>query len=238
MSRGLDPDHVAQIETKFGNFLYLPLDLPSITAEGIRQYFIERSKPICKLQYDVAGAPHKTQIFNSIDFTFKKSIPRGGIWETNFEPELLRELPELIPFLEALPFYELPDFMLWSSNMQVQPHRDSAPWLDCPSSIRSFLLDENPTQTLKLQEAPSNDQYYFPSFLPLAKSGHFAWNNLRAKHSSTYSRTEQYKKILLIVSSIMPFDLVKLENLLDRSVAKYRENALCSVLEQSDFVDG
>lgn len=225
---------IDEIEARFGQYTYIPLDVPKINiGPKLKAYFDQYSKPIKKIQPDVAGYPSDRASFNSIDY-----LPGGaeaGIWERNIRNDILDDLPELVPLLEAMPYTTIPGFMLWSSNFKISFHRDSAPWIDSPCSIRALLYDENPEQTLMLRESPSEENVYAtPQFLPTApETNCFAWNNLRSFHGSNYT---EHKKILMIVDSGRPFNMEKFEDLLERSVSKYGQYAIRSERPLSDFV--
>lgn len=136
----------------------------------------------------------------------------------------------------ALPFNARPEFSIWSSIGTVWPHRDQGPWRDLPFSFRAMLYDENPKSTLYLAEVLPDQRIDKNKVFPLPRlldTNTFAWNNLRTKHGSTYEHP--HRKILLIFGNTQ-MNTKKLEDLYERSIAKYEQFTMKSTLGLNDFV--
>lgn len=228
---------VREIEKLYGKYLMLPLDLPKPNlGVQFRETYMKHARGVSKMKIDVAGGVSANQNFMSIDYHAGRPRPAdSSIWTQNEVPGLLSTvMPELLPLLEALPFDSIPSFSMWSSNQRIIPHRDQGPWLDAPCSLRVMLYDENPTSTLMVQERTTRiESIGRPILLPrVPGTVAYGWNNLRTQHSSV--RIGEMRKILLIVNG-GHLNLMKFEDLIERSIAKYREHAAISKNQLSDF---
>jgi hypothetical protein len=89
--------------------------------------------------------------------------------------------------------------------------------------MRIKLFDRNPQETLQLLTDPIKEHNNTYISLPRTEeSNSYAWNNLRTKHSSTWSPTA--RKILFIWRDKLETtqQVNQYVDLLDRSIAKYQ----------------
>jgi hypothetical protein len=222
------------LERRFGNILYVPMDVEPILPKdpvAFRAWFNERAKTIGKVKADIAGPAYRAATtFKSIS----SPTTRNEIWEVN--PHSIAEaFPELIIGMQKLPM--VTDYWeMWSSTMQINPHRDAGPWEDIPSSFRIKLIDDNVVETLYLQEDPPllegvKDPYLMPKALKKSASNVFAWNNVRAMHGSTFAGKQ---KVLLIMRNPV-LDLPRYAELLERSVARFPNEIIRGIMPRSRF---
>jgi hypothetical protein len=213
--------------------MYLPLDIPSIKPndpELFLSWFLERAKTVNKVRADVAGDAYKAdRTFLSVN----SPNQLDDIWEQN-KHDVLTEFPEIAEGIKALPFDGEPEFSLWSSERPVGLHRDQSPWEDMPSSFRIMLYDNNPRETLFIRQCVPGASNSNP-ILPLARTDTnvFGWNNVRAKHGSSYH--DDHIKILMIFTRAT-MNLEKCEDLLERSVQKYGNLAHLSKKALPEFI--
>ena len=133
---------------------------------------------------------------------------------------------------------------MWSANRDVPEHRDYGSQIDAPVGIRIMMYDDNPQQSLFLRKDPPempNQQYeWYPTNTP-DDTNTFAWNNLRQKHRSFY--TKGHRKILMIISAkeigyitntISGRKLINhYVDLLDKSISKYKDH--CVIDDEFDY---
>jgi hypothetical protein len=231
--------HPERIELeKWSKYCYVPLDLPKYDYPDINQWIIENSAPSKKLSADIATPKSGNIVFDAVDVYPKGNIHIPDMWSTNPKQEFL----ELFPFfleriMDEFPFKTLPNLKFWSSNKYVHFHRDHAEFTDHPTSFRIMLFDDNPTQTLKLVEAlPDSESDYNTTFiLPrLPETNSFVWNNLRTKHGSVYN--PQYRKLLLILKDVN-IDIKKYNELMERSISKYKDSTMISNYNTRDYLN-
>jgi hypothetical protein len=229
--------HLEMLEARYGKFLYLPLDVPSIDlGQPFADWYMEHSKPIHKIASDIAGDLYDgpaAATFRSIDVGPPTALT---IWERNHRDDVVSTFPAIQVVLDALPFDRTPAYSLWSSQYQVKPHRDQGCWFDFPCSFRSMLFDSNPVSTLSIRESPTTlFGRYRPRPLPRPTETHtFAWSNMRTLHQSFHM--PGHLKILLIVQPA-PLNLDKYNDLMERSILKYLDRAIISTAPQSDFIE-
>lgn len=228
-----------KLERKFSKYCYVPIDIPKIVpadSANFLAWFTEHSRPVRKIARDVACGIRDHYEFKAID----SQNQFNRIWEQNRRTDIFKVVPELKAAFDALPIIN-PQFSLWNSIAEVQPHRDQGVWEDLPVSFRIMLYDDNPTSTLALQHAPAVMSAMKPwktedhpkFILPrLEETNTFAWSNLRTVHSST--RQQEYQKILLIFTG-MELDLDKYEELMERSIKKYHEFTMISEHPRTTF---
>lgn len=226
-----------QLEAKYGKYIYLPFDVPSIEPKdsaAFATWYFDHAKSIKKVQADVAGGTYG----NDKNFLSINSVnQKDEIWETNKRSDLFTKFPEIAEGIKALPFVEPPEFSLWSSQRQVSLHRDQGAWEDLPASFRVMLYDENLHPTLFLRERPAEVMNNIYSILPLRRlpeTNVFGWNNVRTGHGSSFN--PKYRKVLMIFTGVK-IDLSEYERLLERSVQKYHDKVHISKCQLSDFVN-
>ncbi len=227
---------LANLEKEYGKYMYTPLAVPPIYAtdkEKFVDWYFSVAKAVKKIKPDIAGGGTSMYShFHSVDSPHSVS---DGIWETNIRKDIFKVFPELADQIMQLPFRTIPRFSIWSSSMPINEHRDHTPWLDLPMAFRIMLHDENPRPTLYLREDPMFAQPRNTFLVPrVDDSNTFAWNNLRAVHSSIHFSNQ--RKILLIFIS-PSIDPKRYKALLDTSIDRYKDNLFTSRLELSDFVN-
>lgn len=229
---------VREIERRFGSWLFVPLDVEPIRPNNeahFKEWYFEHARGVCKVYEDVAGPAGGK---NKSDETFLSIDSAGAvnhIWQNNVRLDIFTEFPELKEGLKQLPFYEVPDFQIWSSMRVVSAHRDQGPWLDLPFSFRVSLFDDNPFQTLSIREVLPDCKGYGQKLSLPAGLNTFAWNNLRVKHQSTFNPA--FRKALLITSQ-QDVDMQRYCELMERSLTKFGDNRFKSRFQTSDFVGG
>lgn len=157
---------------------------------------------------------------------------KDAAWRTKVSAELAHSQSKYLRrVLNELPFVRIRSVRLWSAHRTIIAHYDGnmPPELDgvmrFPTEIRIMLDDQNPKETFWLcsstkykpnakESVPNEDRYYVT--LP-PDTNTFAWNNEDYLHGADYN--PPYRKILVVVKGWV--DVKKLEELLDRSIAKY-----------------
>jgi hypothetical protein len=157
---------------------------------------------------------------------------KDAAWKTKLSYELAQTQPNyMMSLFQKLPFVRIRSIRMWSSNCVIPAHYDgNMPSLldgvmHFPTEIRLMLDDKNPSETFWLcssakykpntkEGIPLDDRYYVT--LP-SDTNTFAWNNEDYLHGADYD--PQYRKILVVIKGWV--DVTRLEELLDRSIAKY-----------------
>ena len=134
---------------------------------------------------------------------------------------------------EYLPINRLQQVLFWSNQRPIGVHRDLHEQLPFPSSIRMMIQDNNPQPTFFLVPVPdSTSPHQLSSRHPTdwsttkfvdtnnASSNVFMYNNKQWAHGAL--KLEGYSKILCSLS--IDYDWIKLEKLLDASIAKNGNN--------------
>jgi len=234
----LEPDQARltqSLEVKYGNLCFLPLDLPILFDPKLVDFFYSNSKVIRKVKPDLASSSVGGDQFSSIDVCTNnnfQAIPE--FWTSNFYENFTKEFPLFTEqLLDLMPFNECYNFAFWSSRRTVGPHRDHDCMFDLPISFRIMIYDTNPQSTLYVYEdndSITGQRHYVPR---LNFSNSFVWNNLRVEHGSDY--IPGYHKILLIVKAYK-LNPKKYINLIEKSLAKYKDHVLISKNKTTDFV--
>lgn len=241
-----EPDYL-RLEEKYGKYIFVPFDIPPILPNDpgkFHGWFNERAIPTWKRKADIAN-PDQTEAYEVPSFMTvdSKGLDRfkSGVWDLNPISDMYDVFPEIQEqILTYLPFERLEDYQLWSSLYPVSPHRDATPLLDAPFAFRIKLYDENPTETLSLHKAIPDTPFDACEKRSLACPGlvnAFAWNNLRALHSST--KAPNLMKILMIVAATKHNTVIipKFEELLDRSIAKFGDYVWKDDLGKTDYMN-
>jgi hypothetical protein len=222
----------SDFEERYGKYLYIPFDVEPIRPDNLDhfvQWYFERATHVNKLKADVASGTTNDNIPTFKSITSPDHI--DGLWESNPQ-DMYAEFPELKEQIMQLPYEAPPKYFVWSSEAGILLHRDEGPWCDLPASFRIMMYDENPRQTLYLNEVTtSQGQAAFSRFL--GNEPVFGWNNLRTKHGS--AKIGNNRKILWIPTPRY-FDLVKFEALTEKSLTKFGNKAMLSKLTKADFL--
>lgn len=234
----------SELEKAYGNYLFVPLDIPVIKAndqQAFIDFFHKNAAYTKRVREDVAGLPTNDTISN-YKATFKTidSHPtENSIWSRNYVPDLFYNFYEI--FEQIYEYYPIdPDtfsFALWSSQIKVPPHRDETCMIDMPINFRLKLFDNNSIETLKLHLSPIDQPEAATYRFSLPKdTNSFAWNNLRLKHSS--NKFIGWEKILMIMYINYNLDMNKFVDLLDRSISKYKKNIIIdTITSASDYIN-
>lgn len=237
--KGMLDKHPERIELeKWGQYCYVPLDLPVYDYPEINQWIMEQSSPSVKLSGDIASPVYGAVNFDAVDVYPKGNIHSPDMWSTNPRQDFLEIFPFFVErIMDEFPFKTLPNLKFWSSNKHIHFHRDHAEFTDNPSSFRIMMFDNNPTQSLRLIESlPDTDADYGTIFpIPrIPSTNSFVWNNLRTKHGSVYK--PEHRKLLLILNNA-EIDVRKYDDLMERSIAKYKDFTMVSIHSTSDYLD-
>jgi len=153
---------------------------------------------------------------------------------------------------DILPYKSLESFNISSNVKNVVLHRDPLLLISLPISFRVMLYDENTVGTYHhVQYRPTNEVFEFndndyvdqgsfrngvlgKSTIHDPKNGpFFTYNNLTVKHSA--DKHDNAKKILFIPRITNPIEWDKFEELMDKSLKKYKESCMLDDLPLSDY---
>lgn len=214
-----------RLEQKYGNYVYVPLDVPKILPDDQLEFvdfYFKNAKPVSKLLPDFHASDFIDATYLTLDSSPNRSysLPENINYVEDFDRKF-KSITEQI--LEYLPFKNV-TFKMWSSYANQNWHRDVACMADLPSQFRIMLHDTNPTPTLHLRrDLPNNPISENFTVMDYNDTNTLVWNNLRAMHSSKFDK--DYTKILLIINEIdSEIDWKKYDDLLERSILKYRNN--------------
>lgn len=217
-----------ELEQTYGKYLFVPYDLPKIQVNDLQKFvifFFKNGKHAGKQVEDLSSGTFKANrsTYLSIDSNVNDWTP---VWTRNIVESVYTEFPEIFEQIhDLMPWVGDKTFRwnMWSSAKQVPPHRDHTSMIDMPLAMRIKLFDANPKETLGLLTDPIREHTNSYVALPRpAESNSYAWNNLRTKHSSTWSPTA--RKILFIWRDKLSTaqQVNQYVDLLDRSIAKYQ----------------
>jgi len=239
-----ESDAYTDFEQTYGKYLLLPFAIPIIQPKSMDrflEFFFTKSKDAVKIKADMLSDEATKRSWSPYRQITSVSGKHSDIWSDNQQPEIYTQFPELFEQIhEYMPFIDRPDFkwFMWSANKDVPAHRDYGSQIDAPVGIRIMLYDDNPVQSLSLKvdpiDKPDYKSDYYPIVYPKEETNTFAWNNLRQKHASFY--TKGHRKILMIVSAKEVSRIVSTKenkkrlnqyvDLLDRSISKYKDYAV------------
>ena len=227
---------IFELERKYGKYLTVPLDIPVFEIPDKEHFMYWWKKyairPI-KQKGDYVAPDKGFSPFESIDLVQKV----GEDWNLNLQTEnFKKEFPHLWQqFYDQLPCDDILVFNLWSSVQEFTEHRDSAEMYDLPSSFRIKLYDENPEETLFVFDNPIIPYHCEePTFLSkLETTNTHIWNNFRVKHGSVYDH--RYKKVLGVVVGLLNLD--KYEEVMERSINRYKEHCLISKYSIENYIN-
>lgn len=217
---------------QWGKYCLLPLDIPKIESPKLISWFFENSEAVSKIKKeavvaDTGGPP----LFEAIDVSPTGRLEQPDAWNTNFHQEFLDLFPEVHEqIMEFFPFTSLDRLRIWSSIRRIPWHRDQTWFVDCPTSFRIMLYDNNPIQTLKVRTKVNGD-FSLPR---LNDTNSYVWNNLRTEHGSNY--VDKHRKILIILERYS-IDFNRYHDLIKRSVDKYHDYAMVDQRTLADYVD-
>ena len=233
-----------ELEKAYGDYLFVPLDIPIIQAndqQAFLDFFHKNADYTRRVKEEVGGPP--TAVTKNYNPTFKTidSHPTGNsAWLKNYVADLFYNFSEI--FEQIYEYYPIdPDtlnFALWSSQLAVHPHRDEISMIDMPINFRLKLFDSNPCETLKLHLSPIEKPMPVAAYIfKMPKdTNSWVWNNLRLKHSSI--KMTGYEKILMIFYTNYSLNMNKFVDILDRSISKYKDALIIDTYTTSaDYIN-
>jgi hypothetical protein len=235
---------LAELE-QWGQYCYLPLDVPRFEYPEFVKWFLKESKPIGRTSGDdISDAwirstylASKKKIIQSLDVFPDGKYDSRYPWTTNIRNDFIELFPEFYNrLLTDLPFKKITRMRFWSSKGYLEWHRDDATFIDGLNSFRIMLYDENPEETIKLLETvPGERENFNKQFIipRIEDTNTFAWNNLRTKHSSVY---KGHTKILVIIENY-ELDFDRYKDLITRSIEKYKALAMISNRSLDDYIE-
>lgn len=232
----MDSLELTQLE-KYGQYCLVPLDIPRFVQPDLVKWFFEVSKPSYKISPDIATDITGYSKFDTVDVMPTGESTQQDVWTLNIRQDFMDHFEDFYEeLLYHLPFKTISRIRFWSSTKPVSFHRDQTKFIDYPGAFRIILHDENPFQTLSLidtlPDSPHNLSNNF--FIPRLKTTNsYVWNNLRTKHGSTFKNG--FRKIVIILDRY-EIDIIKYQNLMDRSITKYREYCLISDRNIDDYI--
>jgi hypothetical protein len=238
-------EYKLEAEKRFGNFLFVPLDIPVIKDDLFVEWYWENAKSVKKVSSDIATHRTDLESFVSVDvaepgsWVLGPKNPFNYTWGANYRTDFSKLFPRLTEQLyEYFPVKSIDSYSIWSSIETIGAHRDDSIFLDFPSSFRIMLYDDNPAPTLHVEEYKSNNDIPEPNtkkYVPrLEDTNSFVWSNLRTKHGSDFHPGN--RKILLRFRFFL-IDWEKYFSLMDRSIIKYSDHCLKSNLNLNDFIN-
>ena len=222
-----------RLSAKYRPIRWLPLDIPKFEFENYNNFleiFDREAIDIVRTKPDSAEPWSREEhpLGQESDWykpTFKGLYPHTsnpekfeeenlGIWTHKYYPHPVFE-PMVDHVKKYFPFNFINHMYIWESVIPVGLHTDQTTFWDAPSEFRMMIHDENPQPTLFVADIDYHDQNYID--LP-ADTNCFCWSNGSQLHGSDYNGL---RKQLLVVNGT--FSISKLEKLIDRSVAKYKD---------------
>jgi hypothetical protein len=221
----------------WGNYCYLPLDLPRYDYPEVVKWFFERCKTNQKIAPDVASDKYGVNMFDTVDVLPNGGPNRSQVWTINLQNDFIDLFPDFYQrLLSEFPFKKIHYMKFWSCVKVVPWHRDPTKFIDFPGAFRILLHDENPTSTMRLKDSlPDQNLDDEPEFvLPrLKETNCFVWNNLRTQHSSDFD--PKYRKVLLIIDSF-DLDIQRYQILIKNSIEKFKNYSMISSRNKSDYI--
>lgn len=238
MARLMKLEECPRLEEKYRGIVTLPLDFQKFEPDSWSDFWqiwnTEKEK-VWRNHIDRGSIGNKNP---SLDHTQWDGMSiyevnefyESGSWGSKISRPMIEANKNLIKdLIKVLPFLRIRSMRLWSAHTTIPPHYDgNMPQsldgkMHFPTEIRIMLYDENPRSTFWLTSAIKHqphttvsieDRYYIK--LP-TDTNSFAWNNETYLHAADFDPA--YRKILLVVKGWI--DINRLEELLDRSIAKY-----------------
>lgn len=241
----INVDECPRLNEKYKGIAALPLDLPKFELDSPAEFWRiwEAEKERVARQNIDRGAlgtnnpSLEHSQWDGLAMYEDLEILKDAAWKTKISYDLARTQPKyMFSIFKKLPFVRIRSIRMWSSNCVIPAHYDGNmpdsldDVMHFPTEIRLMLDDKNPKETFWLcsnkkykpntkENIPMDDRYYVT--LP-EDTNTFAWNNEDYLHAADYD--PQYRKILVVVKGWV--DVARLEELLDRSIAKYPDHVL------------
>jgi hypothetical protein len=237
------PAHFAE---KYKNIPYVFLDVPKIEVDdNFHEVWNEFKKPILRLKPDARdprtpeeAAEYKRQnpgwtnqwVEANWDGIIAYTSAEADDRWTESRVDGYKLFPKFFQAIhDLLPVRKVSQVLFWSNVREIGMHRDMHEQLPFPSSIRMMIEDHNPCPTFflmpvddsfKTSKVPEDRSKLIPLDTSNAPSNVFMYNNKDYAHGAI--KLEGYSKILCSMS--LDYDWVKLERMLDETIAKYGNN--------------
>lgn len=239
--RKLGAKVINELEEAYGKYIHIPFDIPIIKPNDMQKFVDWYDQNSMRAVKQYSNTANEAGVGNNHFRTVDGIIIPGQIWTQNSRLDIWDVFPELKEqILEYLPILELRNWRMWSSTMEIYEHRDDDPMVDFPLAWRCKLYDENPKETLYITKdighLPHNgsDNIKYTNWLP-EDSNTWAWNNVRTFHGSKHDA--EHTKILWLISSDNGLNVNKYIDLMDRSIAKYKDNLIVDQEPYSTYYD-
>ena len=237
----LDSTPKLQQTEQWGEYNYIPLDIPRFDYPELVDWFFEKCQPTYKKIADIASANYgdgSVSSFDAVDVLARNETDHRDIWTLNVQQEFLTKFSHIYErILSEFPFKSLDRIRFWSSTDNIVFHRDHTKFIDYPSSFRIMLYDTNLIPTLSLVPSLPDTPNEFAGLFPIKsipETNSFVWNNLRTKHGSNY--IPPFKKIVIILDRY-DLDIDRYNDLMVRSVEKFKSHAMISNHSLESFVN-
>lgn len=240
-----------ELLSPFKDLLYCRLDLPEvpiISRDKLEHYINETHETVVKKLLDYGGSDRFAKQAN-VEYPWKTAWIRSRIdntWINGFD----QKFPELIEYLAQFPIDSIDDvaagqFLAQKENVEAFPHTDPDPYF----GFRIYLSDETDRASLyfhpsisELEERPTtfvtvngvtkkNDLKKFYDFdnkiVVKNNVGRFPFmiNSIRGCHGIDKHTKKECDRIVLLIF-FRKINSEKLKNLFERSVEKYKEEAI------------
>ena len=225
---------MAELGVKYKTIRWLPLDIPKIQFDDFDEFLniwdrecIDsiRLKPCPAEPWTKEDHPYgkysnyyKPQ-FKSLHFYTNNPdnfevTERGNFAYRFYSHPIFNKIVEQLH--DLFPFQEIIHARIWESLKPVYPHRDETFFWRSPTEIRIMLYDKNTIPTLYIADIKSGNIIYID--LKGLDTNTFCWSNGTQVHGSDFKGA---RKHLICIDGII--DPKKLEDLLDRSIIKYKD---------------
>jgi hypothetical protein len=238
----IDLSQCPKLIKKYKGIISLPLDLPNFELDDPDEFWRIWNEEVDRVSRQKIDRGAVGTNSPSLDHTQwdglalyeDESLLKDAAWLTKVSTALAETQPTYLKrIMSELPYVRIRSVRLWSAHTTITPHYDGnmPPSLDgimrFPTEIRIMLDDKNPKETFWLcsnekyqpntkKSILKRDRYYVK--LP-TDTNTFIWNNEDSLHGADFE--EPYRKILVVIKGWI--DVNRLEEMLDRSIAKYPE---------------
>ena len=240
---GIDNDyvqHMHSIEQKYGNYFWLPLDVPKLEIDNIEEFlnFWDNESASALRQVPDIGEPWSKEdhplgqksswyvpSFRELTLYQVPGLINNSIWSTKLYQGKHKTVDKIIDYVfeyypvnKRNPVFQI---FIWESLQDVKLHKDHSAFWKCLTDFRTMLYDENQHSTLYVVDTEKKTQAYID--LP-ADTNTFGWSNGRVLHGSDFHNK---RKLLLIVNAVQCPE--KTEMLLEKSIKKYQDQLNYSI---------
>lgn len=225
-------DRMRELENKYRNIRWLPLDLPKIEIEDIEEFkdiWYKESTDVVRQKADAAEPYSKedhplgeNSSWNVVQFKglhlWQHDI--SPLEEQSFKAKMYtgknKQYTRILEQVAAyFPMWGFTSIFIWQSTMEIKAHQDQGAFWKCPTEFRAMLHDENTEPTLYIADIEHGDVNYID--LP-PDTNSFCWSNGTQIHGSDYHGKNKW---LLCVAGIQ--HSAKCDELFERSIAKYKD---------------